>query len=160
MTGPRNLLYSVHAKNYMPQELHHPPTFRIALFRVDDPLAYLFVITQRALQNTFPRDRELRATSSADLSGGLMSQLLRLGRRGRGGGGVGGYDGSGRPRKDILPHFRRDVCVIPMRLDAARVPIASEVDIAVGLHERDLKRTQGLNIVVEGGVGVPGREEA
>ena len=82
LTGSKYLLYRVHAKNHMPQEFHHPPTLRIALFRVDDPLADLFVVTQRPLQNTLPRDCELCATSSADLSGSWIAQLLRIWRMG------------------------------------------------------------------------------
>lgn len=78
LKGPKNLLYCVHTKYHMPQELHHPPTLRITLFRVDNPLAYLFVIAQRPLQNTLPRDCELCATSSTNLGRSLIAQPLRV----------------------------------------------------------------------------------
>jgi hypothetical protein len=46
-----NLLYPFHAKNDMPQELHHPPRRSIAKLRIDNPLAEPDIILQRALLN-------------------------------------------------------------------------------------------------------------
>lgn len=50
--------------------------------------------------------------------------------------------------------------VAPVRFEAARVPVAAEVDVAVLLHEGELEGSEGGDVVVEGCVGVPGGEEA
>ena len=50
--------------------------------------------------------------------------------------------------------------VVSVRLQAARVPVAAQIHIAAALHERDLEGPQRVDVVVEGGVGVPGGEEA
>ena len=50
--------------------------------------------------------------------------------------------------------------VISVRLQTPGIPVAAEVDVAVLLHKWDLKGVQGVDVVVERGVGVPGREEA
>ena len=50
--------------------------------------------------------------------------------------------------------------VISMRVQTPGIPVAAEVDVAVLLHKGDLKGVEGIDVVVERGVGVPGREEA
>ena len=50
--------------------------------------------------------------------------------------------------------------VVSVRYQAPRVPVAAEIDVAVLLHKGDLERSEGVDVVVERGVGVPGREEA
>lgn len=49
---------------------------------------------------------------------------------------------------------------MPMGLLAARVPVASKIHVPVGLHKWDLEGAQSMNVVVEGGVGVPGFPKA
>lgn len=50
--------------------------------------------------------------------------------------------------------------VVSMCFQAPRVPIAAQIDVAVSLHKRYLEGAQRVDVVVERGVGVPGREEA
>ena len=50
--------------------------------------------------------------------------------------------------------------VISVRLQTPGVPVAAEVNVAILLHKGDLKGVEGVDVVVERGVGVPGREEA
>ena len=50
--------------------------------------------------------------------------------------------------------------VMPVRLQTPGIPIAAEIDVAVLLHKGDLEGVEGVDVVVERGVGVPGREEA
>ena len=50
--------------------------------------------------------------------------------------------------------------VVSVRFQAPRIPVAAEIDVAVLLHKGYLKRSEGVDVVVERGVRVPGREEA
>ncbi len=47
-----------------------------------------------------------------------------------------------------------------VRLQTARVPIAAQVHVAALLHKGEPEGSQGVDVVVEGRVGVPGGEEA
>lgn len=50
--------------------------------------------------------------------------------------------------------------VVSMRFQASRIPVAAEINVAVFLYEGYPQRSQGGDVVVEGGVRVPGGEEA
>lgn len=50
--------------------------------------------------------------------------------------------------------------VVSMRFQASRIPVAAEINVAVFLYEGYPKRSQGVDVVVEGRVRVPGGEEA
>jgi len=62
-----NLLHSIHSKNHMPQELHHPPTLRIALSRFHNPPPEAPIIAPRPLQHPIPTHRKLRTARRAYL---------------------------------------------------------------------------------------------
>ncbi len=47
------LLYSIHAENDMPQELHHPSALRIAHCCIHDPLPELLIVAHWPLQYPF-----------------------------------------------------------------------------------------------------------
>lgn len=64
-----------------------------------------------------------------------------------------------RELEDFGPGLIGDVLVISIFLPAARVPVAAEVDVAGILDEGDVQGAQGVDVGVQGGVGVPGREE-
>lgn len=129
----------------MPQKLQHPPTPRIAQRRIHHPLPQPFIIAQRPLQHPVPTDGELRTTCRPDLTGHVVRLRERRFRC---------------PLENIPPDVRRDVFVLAVRFLAAGVPVAAEVDVAVFLNVGDLEGAQGVDVVVEGSVGVPCVAEA
>ena len=129
----------------MPQELQHPPTPRITQRRIHDPLPQRFIIAQRPLQHPVPTNRELRTTCRPHLTGHILRLRERRFRY---------------PAENIPPDFRRDVFVLAVGFFAAGVPVAAEVDVAVLLDVGDLEGAQGVDVVVERGVGVPCVAEA
>lgn len=132
----QNSLYTIFAEDDMPKELHHPPALCITLLCVDDPVSEVVIIAQRPLSYLILRHGKLRTARSAYLDRELV--FVRC-----------------SPLENILPHFRRDMCIIPMSHLAAGVPIASQVHIAVALYERDLEGFESINVVMVWGVGVP-----
>lgn len=150
--GKRNLLNSIFPKDNMPQKLQHPPTLRIALLRLDNPLSKPFVITQRPSEHLIPRHRKLRTARSPHqprrhlLLPPLL--LLRLPLS------------TTRPRKHVRPYFRRNMRIVPMCFQTTRVPVTAQVHVAGFLYKGYLEGAQRVDVVVEGGVGVPGGEEA
>ena len=67
---------------------------------------------------------------------------------------------SRRVGEDFLPDFSCDVFVLSVDYFAAGVPIAAEVDITILLNEGGLEGAKSVDVVVEGGVGVPSCEKA
>ena len=149
-----NSLDRMHAKHDRPQELHHAPALRIALPRLHDPVAERDIIRPWALTDPLPAHCELRAARGGDfLAAGDVVRLFVLRRRKK-----------GRWRRhvgeNLAPDLRRDVFVRPVRGQAAGVPVAAEIHVAVLLHEGDLQGVQRGDVGVQGRVGVPGGEEA
>lgn len=87
---------------------------------------------------------------------------------GDGGGGGGGRSGGGgvipptgaRSLKHTPPNIRRNMCIVPVGFLTPRIPIASQIHVAILLHKWNLQGPQCMYVVMQGGVGVPGREEA
>lgn len=124
----------------MPQELQYPPTVRITQVRIHHPLPQTLIIAQRPLQHPVPTNGKLRTTGRPHLA----RHIVRLRKR--------------RFRcafENFLPYFRRNVFVLAMRFFAARIPVAAKVDVAVFLHVGESECAEGVDVVVEGGVGVP-----
>ena len=130
----------------MPQKLQHPPALRIAHLCIHNPLPEPLVIAQRPRPHLIPRDSELGTARGPHQRRRLRPGPLLLLRT--------------RARKHVGPHVRRHVRVAPVRLQAARVPVAAQVDVAVALHDGDPEGPQGVDVVVERRVSVPGGEEA
>lgn len=113
------------------------------------PISDPDVVFQRPLPNLLSRDGELGA--ARDGEGGVG-----VGHRGRGAVGVGraGFV------EDFLPHLPRDVLVPSGGLIAAAWGrVAAKVDVAVLADEWQLEVFQGVDVVVQGGVRVPGVPE-
>ena len=140
----------------MPQKLHHAATLRIALPRLHHPAAEGLIVLPRPLQHPLPAHRKLRAARRADLFRDLMAAPVIPHRLSS----VRREDARGRVAEDGLPHLGRDVPVEAVRGQAAGVPVAAEVDVAVGLDEGEAQCVQGGDVGVQGRVGVPGGEEA
>lgn len=139
-----NSLYSLHAKNDMPQELEHPATLCICHFRVNDPLPKVLEITQWPLHYPRTRDGELCAARSADLRWGiLISALVRQ-----------------CTVEYLPPYLRCNMFIFPVLLPTARVPITTKIGVAILLHKRYPKRVESIDIGMQRCVGVPGRQEA
>lgn len=147
---------SLHAKNDMPQELHHPPGHGIVQFRLDNPLPELHIVLTRSLQHLAPRDHKLRTARRANLLRLahvlLRGEFLLIRRRGVQWRGA-------RSLKDIPPDLLGDMLIETVGFLAAGVPIAAEVDVAVFLDEVGLKHAHGVDVVVEWSVIVPCHEE-
>lgn len=148
----------------MPQELHHPPTRRIVLVGIDNPLSESDIIFARPLEDLLPRHGELRTAGGADFF--RFRQELLLVRctciHGR-------CLGRGRRRvqrrctrsvEDFGPDLFGDVAVEAVLGLAAGVPVAAQVDVAVALDEVELEGAHGCYVIVKRGVDVPGHEEA
>ena len=146
----------------MPQILKHPPTPRIVQLRVDQPLLHADVIPNRPRQYRIPRHRKLRTTRRPhrDL---VVVRLIEDGRvswqRTR----------SARPRveqrggciaHDAGPGIAGDVGVGAAAVRAAGVPVAAEIDVAGAGDGVEAEELEGVDVGVEGRVGVPGCEEA
>lgn len=140
-----DLLYSLHAKDDMPQELHDPSRRGIIQFRVDNPLPELDVVFPRAALHLVPRDGKLRTARRANL-GRFLEVLLPRGllliRRGH------VQRRRAGPLENIPPHLLGDVPIVAVVFLAARVPIAAEVDVAVLLDEVELEHAHGRDVVV------------
>lgn len=122
----------LHPKNDMPQKLHHAPTLRIAFPRLNHPLPKRNIIFPRPLPYSFPRDRKLGTACAAYFPRIWISFsfffffLLRRKERRR-----------GYISEDLPPSLFRNVFILPMRRQAAGIPVAAEIYIAVFLHEGD-----------------------
>lgn len=134
----------------MPQILHYPARFAIAQLRMYHPIPNPDVVFQRPFPNLLSRNSELGA--ARDGEGGVG-----VSHRGRGAVGVGcaGFV------EDFLPYLVRDV-LVPSRgfVAAAWGRVAAKVDVAVLADERQLEILQGVDVVVQGSVRVPGVPEA
>ena len=127
----------------MPQKLHNPPTQRITLLRFDNPPPQLLIILPRPLQYLLPTNRKLRTTRLPNLPIPPPSLPLRT-----------------RPPPHILPHLLRHMFIRCVRFQTPGVPVAAEVHVAGLLYEGELEGTEGVDVGVQGGIGVPGGEEA
>ena len=120
----------------MPQILHDPPTRPILQLRIQHPPPIPLILAPPPPQHLRPRHGKLRAARGADLARGL------------------------RARKQLPPYLRRHVRVIPLLHLTPGVPVAAQIDVAVAAHEVGAQFAEGVDVVVEGGVGVPGGPEA
>ena len=128
----------------MPQKLHNPPTHRVTLLRLNNPRPEPLIIAQRPLKHLFPTNSKLRTTSRPNLPRPLPLHFrhnlpLRT-----------------RPPKNIRPNLRRNMRIIPMRLQTPRIPITAQIYISIFLYESDLEGAESSDVVVKGGIGVPG----
>lgn len=150
-------IYSLHAENDMPQELHHPSGHGIIQLGVDYPLPELDIVLARSLQHLAPRDRKLRTARRANLFR-LAHVLVHWGflliRRGS------VQWRRARALKDIPPDLLGDMYVEPVGFLAAGVPVAAEIDVAVFLDKVGSQHAHCVDVVVERGVVVPCQEEA
>lgn len=138
-----NSLYSLHAKNNMPQVLQNPATLRICHVCVNDPLSKVLEITQRPLHYPRTLDGKLCAARSANFRWYTVTSTLV--RR--------------CTVEYLLPYFCCNMFIFPMLLYAARIPVTTEIDIAILLHRRCLKRVESIHVGMQWRVGVPGRQK-
>lgn len=132
----------------MPQELHDPPTLRIALPSLHDPCPKALIVAPRPLQHPFPTHRKLRAACRAHL---LRNEPLIISVRELRDRGVA---------ENVMPYLWGDVLVVSMRRETAGVPIAAEIHVATVLHEWYLKGIHGVDVGMQRGICVPGAKEA
>jgi len=125
----------------VPQEFHDSPALRVALLGIHNPIPEMVIIAQRPLPDLILRHGELCTARSAYFD----RELAHIRRS---------------PTKDVFPHIRCDVGIVSMRLQATGVPIASQIDVAIALHKRELQRAQSVDIIVKWRVSMPGSEEA
>lgn len=148
-----NLLYTLHAKNNMPQELHHPTGGCIVQFRIKNPLPNLDIVIQRTLLHLIARNGELRTACRANLIrfpdvflAAIFHFPVRRCVQGR----------RARSLKDVPPDLIGDVLVEAVLTLTAGIPIAAQVDVAVSLDEGELEVAHGDDVVVEWRIYVPG----
>ena len=146
----------------MPQILKHPPAPRIIQLRVDQPLPHADVIPNRPRKYRVPRHRKLRTTRRPHrdlVVVRLVEDRCICRQRTR----------PSRPRveqrgrciaHDARPGVAGDVGVGAAAVRAAGVPVAAEIDVAGAGDGVEAEELEGVDVGVEGRVGVPGGEEA
>jgi len=127
------------------QELEYPPTFRVVLLSIDNPLPEPLIIVLRPLVNLLPTHCKLRAARRTDPEGpllGLFVHGVRVEghvRRGRGG-----------ALENLLPNGPGEVNIPALALLAPGVPIAVQISVTVALDKGQRQHLQRGNVGVQG----------
>lgn len=157
-----HLLYAIHAIHAMPHILKNPSTPTILQRRPQQPVSHAHQVLSRHRQHLHPRkgrqraarNLEPRSPMSSDRGRRLVVAQIDMRSRSR---DTLEYAGVG---KEVVPDVVGDEIVAVGVSVAAVIGIAAEVGVAVALDERELDIAEGVDIVVEGGVGMPGTREA